>query len=297
VNDRSSAADAPQVWAIVLIYGEEAEAAECIASLAKQDHRNLKVLLVDNKADDGCGARLRARFPSIDYLDTGGNLGYAGGNNRGIARAVDAGADYVFVLNNDTVVEPDCVSKLVDMARQSESVGMVAPKILYHDDRSVIWYAGGSHSLVKGLGDHLRQHERDTPGNGEVPAEISFVTGCAFLMPANVAREVTGFAEDFFIYCEDVELSLRLRLAGYRLYYQPAARLYHKEPRVSNPSAFQIRLRDRNRRRLVRRHYGALDKLRFAAWFYPTRVARFVQYAALGDWERANAIVAGAIER
>jgi GT2 family glycosyltransferase len=287
----------PRVWAIVLMYGEEEEAGACIASLLAQDYPDLTVLLVDNKSGDGSGARLRARFPGIQYLDTGANLGYTGGNNRGMERALANGADYVFVLNNDTVVDATCVSRLVDAAERNDRVAMVAPKILYFDDPSVIWYAGGDHSMTKGLGNHRGQFERDSSDAPQPVEEISFVTGCAFLMPAQAAQELSGFAEDFFIYCEDVELSLRARRVGYHLYYQPAARLYHKEPKVSNPTPFQIHLRDRNRRRVVRRHYGVVDRLRFAAWFYPTRVARFAQYLARGDWPRARAIVAGAIER
>jgi GT2 family glycosyltransferase len=288
----------PQVWAIVLMYGEEDDVGACIASLLAQDYRALTVLLVDNKSHDGCGARLCGRFPGIEYLDTGGNLGYTGGNNRGMERALANDANYVFVLNNDTVLDTTCVSRLVEAAEQNERVGMVAPKILYFDDPSVIWYAGGDHSISRGLGDHRRQLERDTNHGGPERVErITFVTGCAFLMPAGVARELSGFAEEFFMYCEDVELSLRTRQAGYHLYYQPAARLYHKEPKVSNPTAFQVHLRDRNRRRVVRRHYGPLERLRFAAWFYPTRVARFAQYLARGDWPRARAIIAGALER
>jgi GT2 family glycosyltransferase len=285
-----------RVWAIVLMYGGEDDARECIASLAAQDYPSLTVLLVDNNARDGGGERLRAQFPGIEYLDTGANLGYAGGNNRGIERALAAGADCVLILNHDTVLEPTCVSCLVEAATGRERVAIVAPKILYHEDPSVIWYAGGDHSITKAVGDHRRQLERDTRDAREEIEEVTFATGCALLMPADAARKLTGFAEDFFMYCEDVELSLRARREGYRLYYQPSARLYHKEPKVSNPSAFQIRHRDRNRRRVARRYYGPLDRIRFAAWFYPTRAARLAQYALRGDWERARAIVAGATE-
>ena len=287
----------PRVWSIVLMYGEEVETAACIESLLAQDYPELVVLLVDNRSSDGSGERLRKRFPQIEYLDTGANLGYTGGNNRGIERALASGADYVFVLNNDTVLDPACVSALVRAAESRDRVGMVAPKILYFDEPDVIWYAGGDHSTARGLGTHRRQHERDNGGGKEQIEAITFVTGCAFLMPAGVARDVAGFREDLFLYCEDVELSLRVRRAGYELYYQPEARLYHKEPRISNPSAFQIRLRDRNRRRVVRGHYGPLERLRFAAWFYPTRAVRFAQFALRGDWARARAILDGALER
>lgn len=287
----------PSVWAIVLMYGGEEITAACIDSLLAQDYAALTVLLVDNASPDGSGQRLRARYPRIEFLNTGANLGYTGGNNRGIEHAVARGGDYVLVLNNDTVLERDCVSRLVDTAIREDRVGVVSPKILYFDDPTRIWYAGGDYSRVKALGRHRRELEVDTPDEGGRVERMTFASGCAFLMPAGVAREMGGFSEDFFMYCEDVELGLRLAEAGYHLYYQPAARVYHREPpRAPNPTAFQIRLRDRNRRRLVRKHYGLAERLMFAGWFYPTRMIRLSQYALRRDWKRARAIVAGALE-
>jgi GT2 family glycosyltransferase len=125
---------------------------------------------------------------------------------------------------------------------------------------------------------------------------ISFASGCAFLMPMAVARELGGFAEDLFMYCEDVDLAIRMEKAGYRLYYQPAARVYHRERPEHEPTPFQIRMRDRNRRRVARRHFGVVGRTRFALWFYPTRVIRFVQFLARGDIARAAAIVSGTFE-
>lgn len=287
----------PRVWVIVLMYGAEELTTACLESLRKQDHGALTVLLVNNASPDGAGERVRARFPGIEYLDTGANLGYTGGNNRGIEYALRNGADYVLVLNNDTELDPRCVSLLVETAKSQERVGAVSPKILYYDDRSRIWYGGGDFSWRKAIGDHRRQMELDGTAAEEAVERMTFATGCAFLMPAAVAREMKGFREDFFIYCEDVELSVRLHLAGYRMYYQPNARLYHHEPLAPDPSPFQIRLRDRNRRRMVRQHFALAARLQFAAWFYPTRVARMAQYLVKRDWARARAIIAGATER
>lgn len=294
---RTGGPDEPRVWAIVLMYGEEELTTRCIATLRRQDYPSLTILLVDNASPNGAGERLRARFPDIEFLDTGGNLGYTGGNNRGIQRAVDGGADYVFILNNDTEVDPSCVSHLIRSALRVERLGAVSPKILYAEDRTRIWYGGGDLSWSKAVGEHRRQMEVDDPHEPPRLDEMSFATGCALLMPAAVASEMHGFSEDFFIYGEDVELSLRLYRAGYRMYYQPAARVYHHEPMAPSPSAFQIRLRDRNRRRMVRRHFPRRQRLRFATWFYASRVLRFMQYIARRDWPRARAIVAGATER
>src|SRR5437868_6871459 len=128
------------VWAIVLTHGGAEEiTAACIDSLLAQDYANLVVLLVDNASFDGCGERLRDRYPAIRYLNTGGNFGYTGGNNRGMRYAIANGADYVLVLNNDTVMQPACVSILVQSAGDAGSFGAIAPKILYWDDPKRIW--------------------------------------------------------------------------------------------------------------------------------------------------------------
>lgn len=289
---------AGRVWAIVLMYGGERVTAECIGSLLRQDYGDLTVLLVDNASPDGAGDRLRARFPQIRYVQTGANLGYTGGNNRGIQIAIDQGADFLLVVNNDTVLDPGCVALLVDAARRGTSVGAVAPKILYFDDPARIAFAGGDHSTLRALGKHRRAAERDDPKEPPRVEEITFVTGSCFLMPSPVARELGGFREDFFMYCEDVELSLRARRAGYRLYYQPAARVLHREPARRELSAPNASFhRDRNRRRLVRAYYTPLQRLVFAAWFYPTRIIRVAQYLARGDWDGARAIVAGVLAR
>jgi GT2 family glycosyltransferase len=102
-----------------------------------------------------------------------------------------------------------------------------------------------------------------------------------------------AFDESFFAYVEDAELSHRLTRAGYSLVYEPSARVAHRIAPSARDSAFQIRQRDRNRRRLVARHYGPFDRVRFAIWFYPTRAVHLVRYVTLGDWARATAVVDG----
>ena len=286
-----------RVWAIVLTHGGAEEiTAACIDSLLAQDYAALTILLVDNDSYDGSGARLRDRYPNIRYLNTGGNYGYTGGNNRGMRHAMEQGAEYLMVLNNDTVLERDCVSQLMRFVPRAENLGAIAPKILYFDDPTRIWYAGGDYVATKALGRHRRELERDDPTEAPRLDEMTFATGCCFVMPAAVARAMNGFREDYFIYCEDVELSLRLTRAGYRLYYQPAARLLHREEaRKGLASPFATRQRDRNRRRLVREHYALPERLRFALWFYPTRLVRFAQHLLQGDLPGARAVVAGAL--
>lgn len=288
-----AAVTVPKVTAIVLNWCGHDDTAACLRSLLASDYPALRILLVDNGSPDGSGASLHAEFPDIPFLQTGRNLGYTGGNNQGIRLALEEGADYVLVLNNDTVVEPGCVSALVEAATAGGAVGAVGAKILFHDAPDRIWFAGGDLRRERGMAYHRREGELDRPAE-ETPEDVSFLTGCCLLLPARVVREVGAFEEGFFAYIEDVDLSLRLLERGFRLVYQPQARMYHRVPLEPQlPSPFLLVLRDRNRRRLVERHYGRLERLRFSLFFYPSRLVRLAQYLVRGDLARAGAVWKG----
>jgi hypothetical protein len=286
--------------AVVLNWCNEHDTKACLDSLAAQDYPALSVLLVDNGSPDGSGPRLHARYPKVGYLQTGQNLGYAGGNNRGMKQAVDDGAEYVLVVNNDTVLERSCVTELVKAVRGEESIrtGAVGAKILRYDAPDRIWFGGGEFDRLRAIGRHLGENLVDRNPAERDTRRVTFLTGCCLLIPAETLRTVGVFRDDFFAYCEDVEFCLRVSRKELRLVYAPAARLRHRVPPVDAlPSPTQIRLRDRNRRRIVRLHYGALDTALFFAWFYPSRVALMVRYALMGEIERARAVLKGMSER
>lgn len=280
------------VTAIVLNWCNEGETAACLESLAASTHAPLTILLVDNGSPDGSGDRLHERFPALPYLQTGQNYGYAGGMNRGIQWALAHGADFVLILNDDTVVDPECIRGLVRAIDESGAAVSV-PQILYFDDPQRVWYAGGRISRTRALGVHLRENRPSDPGQTRAP--ISFVCGCCFLIRADVARVTGGFDESFFAYVEDVELSVRLSRAGYHMVYEPSARVLHRVGMATEPTPFQIRQRDRNRRRLVAKHYPWPERARFALWFYPSRAVLLARYLAKRDVARATATVQGAV--
>jgi GT2 family glycosyltransferase len=207
---------------------------------------------------------------------------------------VEQGAEWILILNNDTVLGPDAIEHLLDAARSYDGrVGGVVPKILYHDEPDRIWYAGGEFSPLRGLGIHWKDGELDDPGDSQI-RDVSFMTGCCCLLSAEAMGQLGGFAESFFAYVEDAELSLRLGEAGYRMLYQPRARvLHHSAPPGSEPSPFQIRQRDRNRRRVMRTHFSYWQRVPFLFRFYLTRLIRLSQYALRGDWDRGHALVDG----
>jgi GT2 family glycosyltransferase len=279
--------------AIVLNWCGEEDTAACVASLKSSTHEHLTVLLVDNASPDGSGARLHARFPNVPFLQTGSNLGYTGGNNAGIRWALEQQADFILVINNDATVDPHCIATLVRVAEARPDAAVVAPQIMYFDAPEKIWFGGGVFSRMRALG--LHREPRNGGRTGATHEPITFFTGCCFLARADAMAATGGFDDSFFAYVEDAELSLRLVRSGYSLLYVPAARAYHRVPLTAAPTApYQIRLRDRNRRRLVSRHYGLGDRLRFAAWFYPSRLLHAARYALTGNLERLRAQLDGA---
>lgn len=280
----------PRVVAVVLNWCSEGDTASCIESLQASDYEALEVLLVDNGSPDGSGPRLHGRFPHVAYLQTGNNFGYGGGNNRGIAWALDHGADYVLVVNDDAVVDRGCVSALVRAAEET-SAAAVGPQIRYFDDPSLIGCGAGYFSPMRALGIH--REYRESPDNLERRSAVSFVSGCCVLIRASTLRELGAFDESYFAYVEDAELSLRYVRAGRLLIYEPSALVRHRAAPGAPASAFQIRQRELNRRRLVSRHYRMRERALFGLWFYPTRLLHLARYAVRRDWGRAAAILEG----
>ncbi len=289
--------------AVVLNWNGEDDTVACIESLRAQRDVELEILLVDNASADGSGERLHTRYPGMAYLQTGANLGYAGGNDRGIEWALAQGAAWVLIVNNDTVADPDCVRLLREGALGDDRMAGVAPLITRFDDPKRVWFAGGRLDAVRALGTHDHDGELvsdvvSQAADGSTVTPCSFLCGCCILFRAAALREVGGFREDFFAYVEDVELSYRLGRAGWRLGWMPAARLAHRVPACSAPpSAWQLRLRDRNRRRMARDLYPWPLRAAFWLWFWPTRVMHLIRYRLVGDGARADAILAGMRER
>lgn len=299
----TSSVSADRVVAIVLNWKGEEVTAACITSLLEQREVAIEVLLVDNASPDGSGARLHARFPSVHYLETEANLGYAGGNNVGIRWAIATGAPWILVVNNDTVASPDCVVRLLAAAGTASRIGGVAPMIVRYDDPETIWFAGGRLSRLRALGRH--EHEGaevrtlDRLLQSSPPFRAStFLTGCCILFRREALEDSGAFREDFFAYVEDVELCVRMTRHNWIIGWAPAARLSHHVPsRGTAASPMQIALRDRNRRRLVRDNFTWPWRLLFALWFWPTRALLLMHCVFRADWPRVQALVRGARER
>jgi GT2 family glycosyltransferase len=246
----------PVVTVVVLNWNGKEVTEDCLRSLLASDYPDLCVVVVDNGSTDGSADYLSVRFPDLVILRNPVNLGFTGGSNQGIRHALENNADYILLLNNDTVVDRECVSHLVDAAESSRRYGALNPKIYYSDPPDRLWYAGGAFSLWRGVAQHWGRKSVDR-GQYNALREVTYVSGCALLVRASVLRTVGLLDETLFIYAEDADLSVRIRKAGYRLAYVPMARLWHKEgfdTRQNSGQAYRYRLYIRNSLWVLTKH-------------------------------------------
>jgi GT2 family glycosyltransferase len=213
---------------VILNWNSREMTAECIRSLLAMDTVDYRIIVVDNGSRDGSADYLARMFPHITVLSQETNLGFAAGCNVGMKEALDQGADYVLPLNNDTVVAPNFLKELVSVAIRCPRSAAITPKIYFWDAPDVLWWTGGSFSLWSGIPVMVGRKERDV-GQFDAERTVDWATGCAALMRREVLREVGLFDECLFGNGEDLDLSLRIRNAGYEVRFAPMAKLWHKE--------------------------------------------------------------------
>jgi len=215
------------VAAVVLSWNRRNDTLACLRSLAAAEPAP-HVIVVDNASTDGTAEAVRREFRDMHLIENQANLGFAGGNDVGIRHALAHGADHVLVLNNDTEVDPGFLTPLLDEAARRPDAGALSPKILFAEPRDLIWFAGAEYEPRSGYnGRHRGYRERDDGRFDEV-VEIGRVCGAAMLVPREVLETVGVFDPELFSYSEDTDWSLRAREAGYRHYFVPASRIWHK---------------------------------------------------------------------
>ena len=211
-------------------------------------------IVVDNGSTDGSALKLAVEHPEVELLALPENRRFAGGNNVGLRRALERGADAIMLLNNDTAADPELAEKLLLALEQDPAAGAAAPLIYFGPPSRVIWYAGGRCIPSLGWTSHrgLRRLDR---GHYRSVEATGYLTGCCLLAWRSVWEKVGLLDEDYYIYAEDADWCLRARAAGYRLLFVPGARLWHKVSASSGAmSPWKIYHRLRANLRLFSRH-------------------------------------------
>lgn len=284
--------DPRKVAIIILNWNGKEDTIECLESLRRVKLPEYRILLIDNASTDGSVELFRQRYPDVELVVNERNLGFAGGNNVGIKKAVEEGSEYVLLLNNDTVVYPDFLSGLIDLAESRENIGFVGPKICFFSDPDKIWTSGGTVNLFTGrIGDRKKGMPQASASGAE---SVDYLSGCALLARASMVRHIGLMDEDYFLYFEDTDWTLRARRQGYTCLVNNDVRILHKVgasvKKVKGSDYYYV---VRNLPRFVGRNGKWYHKMVFYPAFFVRYSASYALHAARGEREVCRGISRG----
>jgi len=258
-----------------------ADTLACVASLMAQNYPSLRVIVVDNGSTDDSVVRIRAAFPMVLVVEAGKNLGFAGGCNVGIDRALADGTDFVWLLNNDTLVPLDTCGKLVAKAAQEPNAGLIGSVLYYmHDPLKVQAWGGGNITVWLGRSSHFLAPAKLGPA--------SYLTFASVLIPREVLLRVGVLYEGFFMYWDDGDFALRVTAAGYGLAVAADTAVLHKEGGSTEHRSPQMdRFNTAAGMHLLRRHAAV-------PWFSMVIFLglRLAKRVVRGEWKNVRAVLA-----
>jgi GT2 family glycosyltransferase len=283
----------PLVAIIILNCNQAAYTLDCLDSLSRLQYPGYRVLVVDNGSEADDAGRVVEKFPDVSVLCLPENLGVAGGRNAGLREGLEWRPRYVVFLDNDTLVAPDLLNHLVERAESDPRIGAVQPKIYYADPPDRICSVGGEfYPRIS----HYRHPGSGRRGSGRrQPAEVDWLSGCATMARASMFSHVGFLDETYSPYChEDVDWSLRLRRAGYKLIIEPAAVVWHRVSCQAAASPEKLRNQAKGHVLFLRFHTRAFDLPLSVAWL-ALHVGRRYLLPALArrDWQSVGAVCSG----
>lgn len=223
----------PTVYNLVLNWNGAAETLDCLRSLERQSYANQESIVIDNGSIDDSVATIRAAFPSVTIIRNEENLGFAAGINVGVRFALEQGADYILILNNDLVLAEECVAEMV--THMGPDTGLVTAALYFADDRDRLWSIGGH------ISPFTLEKTADARGqldSGHLPRVMdrTFVPGGATMISRAVFERIGLYDERFFLYYEDADYSLSASRAGIKAAVATRARMWHSVSKSSGGS-------------------------------------------------------------
>ncbi|MDA8412919.1 MAG: glycosyltransferase family 2 protein [Desulfobacteraceae bacterium] len=253
----------PNVHIIILNWNGWQDTIECVESCLRLTYSNFHILIVDNYSTDNSYSILRKKFPDIDVLQSGDNLGFSGGNNVGIRFALARGADYIWLLNNDTTVDANALTALVTVADSDSRIGIVGSKLYYHDTPNKIAFAGGYWKQSPQHPYHFGIDEEDQGQFDEIK-EVDFITGCSLLIKSAVIAEIGEMHEEYFLYWEDIDWNACADEKGWKILYVPQSHVWHKVSASTGDKP------------MIQTYYNVRNRLLFMSRHLPNKVVATV---------------------
>jgi len=261
---------APSIAVVIVNYNGYELTRDCLNSFTKVTYCNYTLIVVDNASNDNSIPRLKVEFPQVQYVECPKNSGFTGGNNLGIKRAHELAAEYVFLLNNDTVVSENILDELISFSINNPDIGIVGPLTFFYEAMDTISFGGGNINRNTGMYYHLNKGKK----LGDLQDSViycSFLEGAAMFMRTDLALEVEGLSNVYFLTSEESELCVRVADKGFKLAVITSCSVWHK---ISQSLKGGSTLRDyyifRNKLLFVKRNARnmGLSDLASLAWFY-----------------------------
>jgi GT2 family glycosyltransferase len=226
-KEKNKAEQIPKVHIVILNWNQRDMTVNCLNSLEKLNYDSAEIVLVDNGSTDDSLDVIKEKFPEITLIKNRENLGVAGGRNVGLRYALQEDADYILFLDNDTIVDKDFLIELVKVGEENEEVGIITGKIYFYDEPNKIWSVGGYSSLLRSKYT-LRGYQEIDTGQYDKTEQVDQVQGCCLMVKREVIDKIGLFDERFVRYfAEDVDLCIRTKKEGYKIYYAPRSKLWH----------------------------------------------------------------------
>lgn len=259
----------PLVSIVTVNYNHAETTLDLIESLSNITYPNIEIIVVDNASEEGSPAIIKEKYPRIILVESVLNYGFAGGNNLGIMRAR---GKYVLLLNNDTVVEPNFLEPLVKKMIDNPEIGALSPKLRYYYKKDTFQYAGFTEINKWTIrNETIGENEKDT-GQYDYDRETAYTHGAAMLVPMEVIKKVGMMSYEFFLYYEEADWCIRIRNAGYKIFFVHNSVVYHKvSVTTGKQSTLKTHFLTRNRLVFMRRNIHGLDFI--IALFYQLIVA------------------------
>jgi hypothetical protein len=289
MSDGERTDERPTVGIVVLTWENYDEASDCLDSLQSITYPDAshRVIVVDNGSEDGSVERLEDEYGWCEFVRNDENLGFARGNNAGIRRALDAGVDYVLLLNDDTVVTEDFLEPLVRTAEERRRVAAVGG-VIYRAETEEIHNAGYRFYPAAGGKAGLIREPKDEP------YPVDYVQSCLVLLDAEFLAEVGLLNESYFIGMEDVDLAWKARERGWQVLTTPESRIYHRIGVTSDVSPFMSYHRTRNKLRFAAENFDLVDSAAFYLSYAVTLVLAYAKWLTTGHADAVRASLLGA---
>lgn len=284
-----------KIYIVLINYNRYKDTIECINSIKKNEKGiEYEIVVVDNKSTNESVEKLK-QIQDIHLILSENNKGFSYGNNLGIKYAIENGANYILLLNNDTIIEKNSISILYNEMTKHEDVGIMSARVMYYDAPDRINCIGGHIDWYKGIAVLKNWNTVYEPSNKKFDY-TQFITGCCMLIKKDVIDKVGYLPEEYFMYFEDVDYCVDIQNHGYKIGVCYDSIIYHKESASSggSESSFTIKWNTRNRIIFMYKYEckGIITKI----FFYSTRVIVGMKYLLKGEKEKYKALRDGIID-